>query len=72
MFGSLSKLETRKDSDIDLTILGRFKKKINPEKYEKKLGRKIQLFQFKSIDEIKSKELKMNVLNGYIIEGEIG
>ncbi len=71
LFGSLTKLETKKDSDIDLTIFTNINKNINLEKFEKSFKRKIQLFKFKSISNINSKELKMNILNSYIIQGVI-
>lgn len=70
LFGSLSKLETKKDSDIDLAIFTKFKKKVNLNKYEKDLGREIQVFSFRSLDKI-NKELKTNILNGYLIQGEL-
>ena len=71
LFGSLTKLETKKDSDIDLAIFTNINKNINLEKFEKSSKRKIQLFKFKSISNINSKELKMNILNSYIIQGVI-
>jgi len=71
LFGSLIKLETRKDSDIDLVIFTNLKKNIDLKKFEKSFKRKIQLFKFKSISDINSKELKMNLLNSYIIQGVI-
>jgi predicted nucleotidyltransferase len=71
LFGSLSKLETKEDSDIDLAIFNKTNKKINIEKYERSLKRKIQLFMFQSLYKINSKELKTNILNSYIIQGEI-
>jgi hypothetical protein len=69
LFGSLSKLEVSSSSDIDITILTRIKKNTNLDKYEKELGRKIQLFRFDSSAKINSKELKNNIFNGYLIEG---
>ena len=69
LFGSLSKLESKKNSDIDLAVIGDMNKKIDLGKYEKKLGREIQLFCFKSIDNI-NKELKLNIMNGYVMWGE--
>src|SRR3989344_518715 len=64
LFGSLSKGETKKDSDIDLAVFAH-KKKLNLQIFENKLNRKIQLFWFKSIYDIKEKELANNVMNGY-------
>lgn len=69
LFGSLSKLETKKDSDIDLAVFTKFNKKINLSKYEKVLGREIQLFVFESLSKV-NKELKINILNGYMLKGE--
>ncbi len=71
LFGSLSKLEAKKDSDIDLAILTKIRKKINLEKYEKEMRRKIELFVFESISNVNSKELKTNILNSYIMQGDI-
>ena len=71
LFGSLVKTETKKDSDIDIVMITKFKKDIDLEKYERKLGKKIQPFTFKSLSSIKSKELKTSIFNGYIIQGEI-
>lgn len=70
LFGSLAKLEAKKDSDIDLAILSNINKNFNLGRYEKLLQRNIQLFVFKSLDNIK-KELRINILNGYLIQGEI-
>ncbi|MBU0459750.1 MAG: nucleotidyltransferase domain-containing protein [Nanoarchaeota archaeon] len=70
LFGSLSKGEIKEDSDIDLAIFA-LKKKINLEKFEGKLGRKVQLFWFKSIKEIKSEELANNVINGVVLNGRL-
>ncbi|MBM3247723.1 hypothetical protein FJZ17_04270 [Candidatus Pacearchaeota archaeon] len=70
LFGSLSKAEAKKDSDIDLAIITPTKKEINFTKYEKILDRKIQIFLFKSTNEIKNKQLANNILNGYKLVGE--
>ena len=68
LFGSLSKAETKEDSDIDLCVIGH-KKEINLKNFENKLKRKIQLFFFSSIEDIKNKELANNIINGYILKG---
>ncbi len=68
LFGSFSKAEIKKESDIDLAIFTPSKKAINLEKFERKLKRKIQLFVFKNREEI-SKELLNNILNGFILLG---
>lgn len=70
LFGSLSKLEAKEDSDIDLAIISKISKDSNIEKLEKVYSRKIQLFNFKSFDKI-NKELKNNIINGYILQGEL-
>jgi len=69
LFGSLSKLETHKDSDIDLFLSP--KKNVNIKEMEKILNRNIQLFSDNSINEIKNRELKENIINGYILKGRI-
>ena len=69
LFGSLSKAEAKKDSDIDIAIFTPTNKKIDLTKYEKILKRKIQLFIFPDREGLKSKELLNNILNGYKIMG---
>lgn len=69
LFGSLTKLEAKKDSDIDVVIITPLKKTPELSKYEKMYKREIQLFKFESIDKI-NKELKKNITNGKIIRGE--
>lgn len=69
LFGSLNKLESKENSDIDIAILTDFKKKINLEKYEKIFKRKIQIFVFESLKKI-PKDLKKNIINGYLFSGE--
>jgi predicted nucleotidyltransferase len=68
LFGSLSKLETKEESDMDIAIISKYARKTNTEKFEKKYGRKIQIFYFKSVKEI-SNNLKENILNGFILKG---
>ncbi len=70
LFGSLSKAETKKDSDIDLCIIG-YKKEFNLKNFENNLKRKIQLFFFSSIEDIKNKELANNIINGDTLNGRI-
>ena len=65
LFGSLSKAETKLDSDIDLAIFTQSNEKINI----KETNRKIQVFRFKNRDSIKNKELLNNILNGYKLAG---
>jgi len=68
LFGSYSKGEDVESSDIDLFI-EITQKSINLDKYEQKLNRKIQLFQHKSIKEIKNKDLANNIINGITLNG---
>lgn len=70
LFGSLTKLEAKDDSDIDIAILTNIKKIVNLEKYEKMLNRKLQLFAFKSLSKINN-DLKNSIINGFLIQGEL-
>ena len=67
LFGSASKGEDIEESDIDLFIQSP-EKKLDLEKYDKILKRKISLF-FKEDFSKLSNELKNNILNGIIIKG---
>ena len=67
LFGSASKGEDLKDSDIDLFILAK-EEKLDLGKFEKILSRKINIFFSEDFSKI-SKELKNNVINGVIIKG---
>lgn len=69
LFGSASKGEDIEGSDIDLFIQSP-EKKLNFEKYEKILNRKIALFFEENFSRL-SKELKNNILNGIILKGYI-
>lgn len=70
LFGSLAKAEVKKESDVDLAIFAN-KKELDLKKYEKKLKRNIQVFWFKSINEIKDKELANNIINGFKLKGDL-
>tara|TARA_Y100000310_G_scaffold327446_1_gene393813 strand:- start:2281 stop:2769 length:489 start_codon:yes stop_codon:yes gene_type:complete len=67
LFGSLSKAETTEKSDIDLAIFSPIKSKV-PKSLK---NREIQAHHYKSIKDIKNKELLNNILNGYILKGRI-
>lgn len=69
LFGSFSKAEIKQNSDIDLAVFTPTNKIINLDFFEKKLKRKIQLFVFKSRNEVKNKDLLDNILNGFILSG---
>lgn len=67
LFGSASKGEDVKDSDIDLFLLCK-ERKLDLKKYENELSRTINIFFSKNFNKI-SKELKNNVINGIILDG---
>ncbi len=69
LFGSASKGEDIEESDIDIFLQAK-EKKIQLEKYEKLLNRKISLFFKESFGKL-SEELKNNILNGVILRGYI-
>lgn len=71
LFGSYSKGEDTENSDIDLYIETPSKKDFNLSKYEKILKRKIQVFNYKNIKEIKNNHLINNILNGIILNNFI-
>ena len=68
LFGSLSKLEVMDKSDIDVAIFTKAKKDFDLSKFEKKLGREIQVFVFESLEKV-NKELRSNIINGYVLGG---
>ena len=70
LFGSLSKAEAKRDSDIDICIVGH-KREIDLVNFEKILKRKIQLFFFNSIKDIKTEELANSIINGFLLEGRL-
>jgi len=70
LFGSLAKAEVKLSSDIDLAIFTPTKKDLQVNRFEKVMNKKIQIFRFSNKEEIKSKELLNNILNGYRITGE--
>ncbi len=71
LFGSLSKLEAKNDSDIDLAVFVNSDEKMDLNKYEKTYKREIQIFWFKDINSIKSNELKNNIVNGQVLQGRL-
>ena len=68
LFGSLTKSEAKRDSDI---VIFSDKKEIDLKKFENKFKMSIQLFWFKSIKDIKNKKLTNNIINGYTLNGRI-
>jgi len=71
LFGSYSKGEDTEDSDIDLYIETSSKKIVKFEKFENLLKRKIQIFRYKSINEIKNIHLANNIINGITLNNYI-
>ena len=66
-YGSYFKGDAIENSDIDLFVIGK-EKDIDIKKYEKRLGRNIQILysiNFKNIP----KELKNNLINGIVLKG---
>lgn len=68
LFGSLSKLEATEKSDIDIAVFSKSKKNSDLKKFEKRLGREIQIFTFESLEKV-NKELRNNIMNGCILGG---
>lgn len=68
LFGSLAKGDDVESSDIDLFIESQ-EKNIDLSKFEKKLGRRIQVFIHKSIRGVRNKYLMNNIVNGIVLEG---
>lgn len=72
LFGSLSRWDWYKDSDLDLFIYG------NPEgfkegEFRKKLHREIQIFSYENKKELKNLPLGLlkNIIAGYKIKGDL-
>src|SRR3989344_2123608 len=63
LFGSLAKGEAKKNSDVDLAIIAP-KKEIDIKPFEKSEKRTVQLFWFDNLTDIKSKELRNNIIKG--------
>lgn len=70
LFGSFSKAEINKNSDIDLAAFTRSEKTVHIDAFEKKLKRKIHIFTFKDRNRVKNPELLNNILAGVMIVGE--
>ena len=67
LFGSASMGEDTENSDIDIYVNSKAKK-LNLEKYEKALKRKVNILFEEDFNKI-NKELKNNIINGTIMEG---
>ncbi len=76
LFGSISKAEVKTDSDIDLAVIGLnngsdSSKDTEVAVFEKSLGRKIEIFKFKSLKDASKLPIWKAILNGYILRGAI-
>ncbi len=68
VFGSYAKGEDVENSDIDVYI-ETTKKDIDISKFEKVLNRKIQMFVYTTIREVKNSHLANNMINGVVLNG---
>ena len=71
LFGSYSRGEDTEDSDIDLYVETTLKEHPSLQKYEKMLGRRIQLLIHRNIKEIPNPYLSNNIINGITLNGFI-
>lgn len=69
LFGSFSKAEVKETSDIDIAIFSSSAKTIETRGFEKKLGRKIQIFPYNSQEAVENTNLLKNILNGFMLSG---
>jgi predicted nucleotidyltransferase len=73
LFGSFAKAEDAKNSDIDLLIVSSNKDEPDLEKFEKKIGKSIQLHIYSEKDielmKVKNKGLLNNLINGILLSG---
>ena len=72
LFGSISKGDWYKDSDIDIFVLGRIPE-FDKAVYELKLGKHIELHVFNNKEEVQEIKTGLigNVINGYVLKGQI-
>lgn len=70
LFGSYSKGEDIKKSDIDLAIIGTKEKELDLTKFEKELNKEIIINFYPSIKMLE-KELKENLFNGIVLYGGV-
>jgi len=70
LFGSYSRGEDTKTSDIDIAVIGVKSKEVNLEEYEKRLGKEIIINFYASFKEIHI-YLKSNILNGITLSGAV-
>lgn len=69
LFGSCAYGEDTEKSDIDIAVIAR-QKELDVSKYERELGRSIQLHAFGSVADMKkTPELFNNIMNGVVLYG---
>ena len=73
LFGSWSRGENTENSDIDLFVLSESARELDLDRFESRLGARIQLFrldkkEFRKLQK-KSPELAHNIINGRILSG---
>lgn len=71
LFGSYARGEDTENSDIDIYIQTPTTHAFPCTRYEKKLKRSIQLFQYNTIHDVENKELANNIINGITLNGFI-
>ncbi len=76
LFGSLSKAEVKKDSDVDLAVISLNNllsqlKDTELSIFERNIGRKVEIFSFKSLEEASKLPIWKAILNGYILSGRL-
>ncbi len=72
LFGSAAQGLDDENSDIDLCIITEYKKEyMYQKKFEKKLGKELQIFIIKNISEISNKHLRSSIANGINLQGMI-
>jgi len=72
LFGSASFGMDNENSDWDILVVSEKKKSFTDlKKFERKLKRKIQIFNVNNITDLKNDNLINNVLNGAIIQGKL-
>ena len=72
IFGSTTRGDWYKDSDIDIFIYGKIGD-FDKGPYELKMGKSIELHLFEDKEDLKSVEtgLLKNVMNGYLVKGQM-
>ncbi len=69
-FGSVAKAEVTPQSDVDIAIFGE-KKPLDIGHVEKILGRRISVYWFSSLRQVKNEHLLNNILNGIPLYGRL-